>query len=276
MNENQDTKNNNDAGVMGVANNSIIQSYYTHERPSKINALKIFENLWSSNIPGYGFGHAGLFEDPRIDFFIEECGGLSGKKVLELGPLEGAHTYMMSQAGASITSIESNTISYLKCLIVKEIFGIHADFNFGDFRPFLKDCTQRYDLVVASGVLYHMIDPVGLLLDMMKVSDKIGIWTHYYDSEIVNQREELSRKLLAEPAYIKVDSLMVELYKQSYLEALGWGGFCGGSEVISYWLTKVGLLDLFRMNGYEIKIKDDDKYHPNGPAITFFARKGQR
>ena len=52
-------------------------------------------------------------------------GRLAGFGILELGPLEGAHTYRLEQLGAErILAIEANVEAYLKCLIVKEILGL--------------------------------------------------------------------------------------------------------------------------------------------------------
>ena len=45
--------------------------------------------------------------------------------MLELGPLEGAHTYMLDRAGASeVVAIEGNTRAFLKCLITKELLSM--------------------------------------------------------------------------------------------------------------------------------------------------------
>jgi len=149
---------------------------YISDPPSREAAFRIFDGAWSSNVPGYGLGSAQLFDDHRIKWIEEQCGGVKGKHILELGPLEGGHTYMLSRSGAaSIKSIESNTTAFLKCLIVQNALKFNADFILGDFRPYLDTCTDTYDLLIASGVLYHMTDPVKLLQDMAKVSRSIGI-----------------------------------------------------------------------------------------------------
>jgi len=49
---------------------------------------------------------------------------MKGKKVLELGPLEGAHTYMLEKAGGDVLSIEGNHGAYIRCLIVKNFYGL--------------------------------------------------------------------------------------------------------------------------------------------------------
>jgi hypothetical protein len=125
---------------------------YVSESPSAERAFGLFAGEWSSEIPGYGFGQAKLFDDYRIRWVEEQCGGLKGKRILELGPLEGGHTYMMARAGAaSITSIEANTRAFLKCLVVQNALKFEADFRLGDFRRYLANNAEVYDLLLASG-----------------------------------------------------------------------------------------------------------------------------
>jgi hypothetical protein len=54
-------------------------------------------------------------------------GRLDDMSLLELGPLEGAHTYQLEKLGAkSILAIEANVEAFLKCLITKEITGLQV------------------------------------------------------------------------------------------------------------------------------------------------------
>ncbi len=111
------------------ASESTLRSGYFSSAPSAQNALDIFQGEWHTTLPGelHGLraGTIDLFEDPRISWALREMGEVAGKTVVELGPLEGAHTYMLEQAGcASITSIEGSPRAYLKCLVLKEILGL--------------------------------------------------------------------------------------------------------------------------------------------------------
>ena len=114
---------------------------YVDHAPSDQAALDMFEGEWASLIPGFqSSGWAPLFQDERVQWFDSQCGGFAGKKVLELGPLEGGHTYMLWKSGASpIISIESNKKAYLKCLITKELVGYDAKFLLGDFTKYLQN-----------------------------------------------------------------------------------------------------------------------------------------
>src|SRR5438105_2197528 len=79
----------------------IVDDRYVREPPSAQCAVDLFKGEWATALPEHLGVHAGtltLMEDPRIDWFIQQAGGVDGRRVLELGPLEGAHTYMLEQA----------------------------------------------------------------------------------------------------------------------------------------------------------------------------------
>jgi hypothetical protein len=248
---------------------------YLADSPAPENPFRIFDGAWSSDIPGFGLGGAKLFDDHRIKWIGERCGGFAGQRILELGPLEGGHTYMMATAGAAhITSIESNTRAFLKCLIVKNALNFDVDLRLGDFRPFLATCRETYDLVLASGVLYHMTDPVQLLTDMARVAPALGIWTHYYDDKVISAHHHLKEKFSAQPRVQGVGSREVVMYEQSYMKALDWAGFCGGSASTSYWLTRDSLLGVMEELGLSVQIGSDEKEsNPNGPCMLLFAKR---
>lgn len=259
------------AGIWPAA--SILDSYVS-DPPSFQAAFDIFRGEWSSDVPGYGGGSARLFDDHRVRWFAEQCGGFKGKTVLELGPLEGGHTSMIANAGAAqVTSIESNTRAFLKCLVAQNALKFSADFLLGDFCKYLDQCDRKFDLLVASGVLYHMSDPVGLLKSAAKVSDRICLWTHYYDESVIRARRGLSKRFSLEPRVEMVGSRQIISYRQSYLSALDWKGFCGGPAPTSYWLTRDSLLGLLEELGFVVVIGDDTKTHPNGSSMTLYAAR---
>ena len=65
---------------------------------------------------------------------------MDGFRILELGPLEGAHTYQLEKLGAAeIVAIEANKEAFLKCLIIKELAQLErARFLLGDFVTYLE------------------------------------------------------------------------------------------------------------------------------------------
>jgi hypothetical protein len=243
--------------------------------PRAENGVRLFEGEWSSALPGMTTGGGvPLFEDGRIVWFEEQLGSFSNQRVLELGPLEGGHSFMMAQRGADVLAIEANVRAYLRCLVTKELMGIaRVRFLLGDFGRYLAASPPRFDFVLASGVLYHMTDPVELLRLIAKTSGSIGLWTHYYDRDVIQARDELRQKFDPEPRLATSGSRRVRLYGQRYLQALEWKGFCGGLLPSSVWLPREDILGLLDDFGFDCHVGADEPGHQNGPAFCVFARR---
>ena len=247
---------------------------YTRFSPNNATAFSIFEGEWSCEIPGFGQGAAKVFEDPRVEWLEKTLGGFKGLNILELGPLEAGHTYMMATRGAGrITAIESNVRAFLKCLIVKNALEFEADFMLGDFNRHLAETSETYDFILASGVLYHMHEPHKLIEAMCAHSNAIGIWTHYYDEKTARNHAALRERTTFTPLTLDFRGAKIEMHKFQYKQSLKWKGFCGGPEHYSYWLSRQSLLDIFDKCGFEVTVGDDTLEHPNGPCMTLMAKK---
>jgi SAM-dependent methyltransferase len=257
---------------------SSILNQYVRGVPSAQAAIDLFEGEWSSQFParmGLHAGHAPLFEDPRIAWVIDQAGGVEGKRVLELGPLEAGHTSMLHAAGADVVAIESNSRAFLKCLIVKEIMGLaRASFLLGDFVSYLETNREKFDLVVCSGVLYHSTDPIALLESIARIGCPIAIWTHYFDPTVVAVDPTKARMFVATPESVSWRSHTLSMHRRNYLESLEWAGFCGGPESSAVWMQRDDLFTVLRELGYSnISVMSDDPGHQNGACIMLFASR---
>jgi hypothetical protein len=249
---------------------------YIRTAPSSQSMIDLFKGEWSSAMPsGSGLqtqpGFAGLFEDARIDWAASVLNGFQGENILELGPLEGGHSYMLQMKGADrVTSIESNSRAFLKCLIIKEIFKLNkVEVLLGDFVEYLRNDPPEYDSLIMSGVLYHMTNPVELLRLASRVSKKLFIWTHYFDPDILKGKEQFKGET------IDIDGRRFSGSKRHYADALDWPGFCGGSSEYAIWLGRDEIPGLLHQLGYNrLEIGFDHADHPNGPAFAICAVKG--
>lgn len=258
-----------------------VLDWYVQSPPAPQNALDIFRGDWSSKLPpplaDCQAGNADLFEDARITWFAEQVGGFEGKTALELGPLEGGHSYMLEKLGAeSVVAIEGNTRAFLKCLIVKELLGLRrVRFLCGDFLAYLRsDDDLRFDLCLASGVLYHMQDPVELIAGLARKCNRhLLLWTHYYDEAIIGKSPVLSPKFTGSKT-AEHDGFRHTLHRQEYQAALTWGGFCGGTAPTSNWMSREEILSCLRHFGFnDLRIAFDHRDHPNGPAFAVSATR---
>lgn len=218
-----------------------------------------------------------LMQDDRIDWIIQQAGGVEGLDVLELGPLEAAHTYMLQQAGASVTAIESNTHAYLRCLIVKELLNFRsASFMLGDFVPYMESTEKRFDLVLASGVLYHAPDPLRMLTALARVTDRVGIWTHFYDPPLMEATAVEVIRFFPEVDTAEVGGRTVKLHRRNYFELRDNEGFCGGPEPTAVWLELDDLLHVLGTLGFtRTVIGENDLQHAAAPAVLLYAERPQ-
>lgn len=256
---------------------------YIMGRPTDQNIADLFDGEWSSIFPESSGIHsrpgvAALFDDMRIQWAERVLGGFRDREILELGPLEGGHTYMLHRSGAkAITAIEANSRAFLKCLCVKELFELNrAQFKVGDFIAFLQGNTRKYDVTLASGVLYHMPDPMLALELICASADGIFIWTHYFDEQLIQSNADVARRFSARAAGSH-RGFEYEYSTHSYRKALDWSGFCGGSEPQSRWLTRNSLIAFLKQSGFvDIVTEFEQPTHPNGPALALCAQRPQR
>jgi hypothetical protein len=239
---------------------------YEERYPSHQNAIDVVPG-WNSTFPpqlGLKAGTLPLFADERIKWAIERYGNLSGRLVLELGALEAGHTSMLHAAGANVIAIEANKLAFLRCLVAKEILGLtNARFYLGDFVKWLEMNETNYDLIVASGVLYHMRDPLRLLRAMAQRTGSIYLWTVCVTNEaLVPAKTEL------------LNGIPMRLYWQTYARTESNTNFCGGMEDRHYWLHRDDILAGLKALGFtSLTIAHDEPDHLFGPCFSVFAKK---
>lgn len=255
-----------------------LRAEYVQRPPTPQNALDLFRGEWASRLPepfaGYSAGEADLFRDDRIAWLVARVGGVSGWRVLECGPLEGGHTYMLEGRGAgSVVAIEANTRAYLRCLITKELFGLdRSRFLLGDFVEYMRG-GEEFDLVVACGVLYHLTDPVEAIALAARTAPRLYIWTHYFDAERIAARRALAFRFDGSSA-AEHAGFRHTLHRQRYQTRRGNPAFFGGAEAHSHWLTREDLLGALRFFGYDrITLQFDRPDDPAGPNISLLAER---
>ncbi len=254
-----------------------INENYITSVPSAQNALDLFAGSWTSRVPGEGLvsGSVGLFDDARIAWLVEHRGRFDGQSVLELGPLEAGHTWMLEAAGAaSIISIEANTRAFMRCLIVKEILGIsRAKFMLGDFDQYLDSCDKNFDFLLASGVLYHLVDPLVTLQKMVARTDELLIWSHFFDASAMPVEDPRRSLFTGEIRHRELNGDTLTYHVRDYGGGTGENNFTGGIMSGSIWVEKAETIAFLERNGFKVTpfLEHDD--HPHGPAACLYARR---
>ena len=253
--------------------------------PSDQNALDLLRGRWISNFsvlrPDLAAGNVDLFNHDLPRIAAEELGRrgkLSGFDVLELGPLEGAHSYQLQALGAdSILGIEANPEAFVKCLITKEILRLrHVHFMLGDFVRYLEDTTQKYDLIFASGVLYHMSNPLHLLSLMAGKTDRLFLWTHFFDSARAAPSESRTGRR-AVPVYS--EGINATYYVREYddVDTGSANIFLGGNQLQAAWMEKSDIVKSLQSMGFDtVKVVAVNMEEHAGPHMSLVASRNPR
>ena len=246
---------------------------------SEQKALDIFAGEWASALPRdfahFRAGSATLFDDSRMHWGIKQLGGVAKKRVLELGPLEGGHSYMLEKAGArAVLGIEANPRAYLRCLVVKQILELQrVRFICDDFVPYLRTTHDFFDVVIARGVLYHQVHPMQMLADLARVTSSLFIWTHYFDAGLI-ENSALSLARFGVPEEREFAGLRYQQCEFSYDRPRHANGFIGGPLPGSRWLSKADIIHGLRHFGFaDIRVGFEEPRHPNGPSLAIVAKK---
>ena len=234
--------------------------------PSHQNAVDLFD--WVSKIPVEGLKSGDMYlfyrdRDQRPQMVVDVLGSIEGFDVLELGPLEGAHSYQLDQLGAkSILAIEANPEQYLKCLIAKEILSHKVKFLLGDFNAYMEASDRMFDLIFACGMLYHMPDPIHTLYLISQHSPRTFIWTHYIDESNVG-------RLKAKQVQIHgFECDYYEVYYDEQSHSRGWAGVKPSANR----LKKDDILRALKHFRFDnVVVTEDTPDHPGGPAFSVVA-----
>ena len=252
-------------------------SQYEMSMPKHQNAIDALPG-WNSAFPvgGLKAGKHPLHADDRIIDAMKAYGPLADKVVLEIGPLEGMHTYLLNQQKpARIDAIEANRLCFLRCLVTKEILGLNrARFYLGNIQPWLETNETIYDFALASGVLYHMPDPAGFLVQLSRRAEAVFIWTHYFDEKMMPRDDPRRNPFSGKVETRTVEGLSVRYYERSYQHANTDASFCGGMKDRHYWMHRDDILSLLERLGYRtIEVQGETPEHGGGPCFSVFARK---
>lgn len=198
-----------------------VPGHFVQGAPSPANMVQLFKNGWASSLPieGVESGMSQLFDDGRIKWFLAKTGGVDGKSVLELGPLEAGHTYMIEKAGARrIVAIEANGRAFLKCLAVKETFDLNrSKFLLGDFLRYLEVNDEIFDVVLACGVLYHLPNPQNLFPLLRKASrGPVLLWTMVWHESIARNHPNLHRNFKSVRQVTLPSGKVITLHRHKY------------------------------------------------------------
>jgi SAM-dependent methyltransferase len=114
----------------------------------------------------------------RTKALLDRLGGsLEGRRVLDLGCLEGGYTVAFAQLGAKRSvGLEVRPENLVRCRFLKRNLKLrNVRFVKGDVRNLSPAAHGRFDVVFASGILYHLEDPFDLISRTAAVCTELAL-----------------------------------------------------------------------------------------------------
>lgn len=211
----------------------------------------------------YG-GDSDAMKDARVDIFFRSFP--EAKRILELGSLEGGHTFNLAgRPGVQrVLGVEGREESVEKARFVQGVLGIeNAEFAVANLETADLGEFGEFDAVFCSGLLYHLPEPWALIEEVSNVSSNLFIWTHYAIGDAAEA---------AVPALREARNTTRNGYEGWEYGEHGLKDPLSGMSPTSFWPTLDGLKRMLVEHGFEeVRIIKDNPANPHGPAVTLAA-----
>lgn len=200
----------------------------------------------------YG-GEISALGDPRVEQFFRFAP--TAETILELGSLEGAHTFMLAEhRGVNrVLALEGRERNLRKARLIQDLLQVrNAEFVQANLEESDLSAFGKFDAIFCSGLLYHLPEPWKLIERLSTIAPRLFIWTHYAPDA---EAEVISNGLRGR--------IFVEGGAEEPLS---------GMSPTSTWLTLGSLIMSLTRSGYRsIHVIHNDLTHANGPAVTIGA-----
>ena len=187
--------------------------------------------------------------------------GLKGKRIADLGCLEGGFSVVFARLGMEVVGIEVRESNYLNCMFVKQrthlpnLSFVRDDaWNVGKYGPF--------DVIFCCGLLYHLDRPVAFIRQLSEVCTKALILNTHFATTSPNRHHVLGD--LEE--HEGVQGRWMQEYDpkavadHATLDQLKWASW---SNDRSFWVQREYLLEEIRAAGFPLVFEQFDAIDGN-------------
>ena len=99
----------------------------------------------------------------RIDYIEQQCGGLAGKKVLDIGCGGGILSEAMAARGAEVIGIDMADLSLDVARMHLHESGLSVDYQKTTAEQFAEENVGQFDIVTCLEMLEHVPDPASII-----------------------------------------------------------------------------------------------------------------
>jgi Methyltransferase domain len=185
-------------------------------------------------------------------------GRLAGRRIADLGCLEGGYACSFARAGMEALGIEARASNYENCLKVKR--GVDLA-NLSFVRDDVLNLAKygEFDAIFCSGLLYHLDKPRAFLKLMSDLCRKVVIVNTHFATEAPLPNYPLSALVEHEGLPGRWYDDRPEGLAEAQLDALKWSSW---SNAKSFWIQREYLIEELYKNGFDLVFEQYDLMAP--------------
>lgn len=180
-------------------------------------------------------------------------GDKKGLRLVDLACLEGGHTTELARLGFETLGIEVRKSNFENCLYVKKRVNL-PNLNFVNDNVLNLERYGTFDVIICSGILYHLDKPKAFIETMSRCCKKIIIVSTHYATESKNTLFKLSDECINEGLpgrwFFEHEDLYID-----QLEQLKWASW---ENKQSFWIRREYLIQTLHDSGFDIVFEQYD------------------
>jgi SAM-dependent methyltransferase len=251
-----------------------------------LDELKLRYGEWNFDIPlPYGIWTKGNLGEPqtRLRRIVQVVNDLSQKsisksRILDLGCSDGQFSIEFALQGAETVGVEAREANIRKAIFSKEVLNLsNLEFRQDDIRKISVESYGRFDVIVCSGVFYHLpaFEAIKLVKTMYEMVDRLLVLDVRValgpDERVVYENDEYWGTIFREHPE---DATTEEKAKRLFYSI---------DNTTSFWFTRPSLINMLSKTGFSSVYECFAPAHMNfgKPGIhhrdhlTFVALKGE-
>src|SRR5438477_2224187 len=99
----------------------------------------------------------------RLDYIEQRCGGLAGKRTLDVGCGGGILTEAMARAGAAVTGIDLSDKALAVARLHQLESGVDVDYRLSAAEALAAEAPASFDVVTCMELLEHVPNPASIV-----------------------------------------------------------------------------------------------------------------
>jgi SAM-dependent methyltransferase len=216
---------------------------------------------------GFLISEAPWFQAARRAIEISFPGGVAGKRIVDLGCLEGGYTVEFARMGMEALGIEIRQSNFEACEFVKSRLRLP---NLRFVKDDVWNVTKygEFDAIFCCGLLYHLVKPLEFLKILSQICRRTIVVNTHIATETKNQNFPLGEITESEGAAGRWLHEYDQASPNLDLEQFRWTSW---SNAKSFWPMKEHIIDTLHQSGFTMIF---EKFDFTGDSIAHEMRSG--